>query len=372
MKPDISVFDKQYPFTGKTGQVLFGNQVLHYVRDNIFQRKVEISVKKVDGYGVFNGLLLVDGKDFGLHLVEKGFAKVHRPSIRKLPFFQSYKTAEETARQARIGLWEHYDFEEEKRRIAEVTNQRTNQQQRVSYPVAVTDVRSGSEFSFQILNDDETSSLESLSNSLQRENFAGHPPFSPKLHGVVAAQFTVDDLWYRAQILAEPGKNSKDSLYEVRYLDYGNREFLDVKRIRELPKEYITLIKPQARDAKLYYVAAPALTSEYGRDCLAALKDLLWDKVLFAEQVRTDKIAGPKNTEWKDSQLLYHLIIHEDKNDLNKLLVRNGHVKVEKVYPDQQDNYYLNLEELQEEARNERLGIWQYGADPDSDEEERL
>jgi len=357
-KPDISVFDRQYPLV-EDERPIFGNMALHLARDTIFQRKVEITVKKLDSKGVFIGQLWIDGKtDFGLQLIEKGYAKLHKTSIRKFNFFQTYKNTEENARNERVGLWQYHDFEGEKIKMAERSEKRGSpaQEKRKIYPIAVTDVRSGNEFSFQRLNDDETSALESLSASLQNEKFS---PITPNLHDIVAAQFTVDDLWYRAQIISDT-KGAKEKLYEVRYLDYGNREVLSVNRIRELPLEYgFGLLKAQAKDAKLYYLKSPALDSEFGLDSMTALRDVLWDKVLYAEQARKD--------ETKDGLLKYHLVVHEEKNDLNKLLIRKGHCKVEKNLTDPQDPYYLTLEDLQEEARSQRRGIWQYGDDPEDD-----
>jgi len=371
VKPDISNFDKQYPLTdAKTGKVLFGNTVLHFVRETIFQRKVDISVKKVDDYATFIGQLWVDGKDFGLQLIEKGYAKIHRPSLSKSSFINSYKAAEEKAKNNKLGLWKYYNFEEEKQRLDAIAAARNAQPQRISYPIAVTDVRTGNQFSFQQLNE-EVSSLDELATSLHQEKFASHPPYTPKQYDIVAGQFTVDDIWYRAQILSEP--KNKDGQYEVRYIDFGNRESLGVDRIRKLPKEYIDLLSPQAKDAKLLYVKAPALESEFGRDSLSALRDLMWEKELSAEQVFTEKAPGLKNTDWKDPQLIYHLIVtnNEDKTDLNKTMVGQGHAKVQSLVADQ-DPYYTALEEIQEEARGKRLGIWQYGDCPDSDEEQEL
>jgi staphylococcal nuclease domain-containing protein 1 len=372
LKPDISNFDKQYPLTdAKTGKVLFGNQVLHYVRDTIFQRKVDIAVKKVDDYATFIGQLWVDGKDFGLQLIEKGYAKIHRPSLLKQSFNNTYKAAEDKAKTNKIGLWKYYNFEEEKQRLDALAAARNSQPQRVQYPIAVTDVRTGNQFSFQILNE-EVSSLDELATSLHQEKFGSHPPYTPKQYDIVAAQFTVDDIWYRAQILAEP-KGGKEQLYEVRYIDFGNRESVGVDRIRKLPKEYIDLLSPQAKDAKLLYVKAPPLDSEFGRDSLSALRDLMWEKVLSAEQVYTEKAPGLKNTDWKDPQLIYHLIVtnNEEKINLNNTMIAQGHAKVQNLVADQ-DPFYTALEEIQEEARNKRLGIWQYGDYPDSDEEQEL
>jgi staphylococcal nuclease domain-containing protein 1 len=369
IKPYISTFDKQYPLVDKDGQTKGGNVVLHYVRDAIFQRKVDVSVKKMDDKGgVFLGLLFLEGKDFALQLIEKGYARIHRQSLRKFPFFSAYKAAEDKAREAKIGYWEHHNFEQEKKGVEDAAKKRDNQQKRENHPIAVTDVRSGSHFSFQIM-DDETASLVELSASLQNEKFSTYPPYTPKLHDIVAAQFTLDDLWYRAQIIGEPQKNSKDQLFEVRYLDYGNREFLGTNRIRELPREYLDLIKPQAKDAKLLYVKAPKLESEFGRDSMTALRDLLWDKVLYAEVAYTEKAGNAK--DWKDPPLFYHLIVYEEKNDINQTLISLGHARVEKVPHElAQDPYYQGLEELQEEAFSKRLAMWQYGYYPDSDEEQ--
>jgi len=223
-----------------------------------------------------------------------------------------------------------------------------------------------------VLSDEETSALEGLSASLQSENFSSQPSYTPKLYEVVTAQFTVDDLWYRAEIIADHSKKDQDNRnYDVRYLDYGNRETLPTSRIRQLPREYIDLIKPQAKDAKLFNLRAHPLDSEFGRDSMTALRDLLWDKVLFAEQVREDKSTlSAKSADKKLPYSLYHLIVYEEKKDLNKTLIQDGHVKVEPTkYP---DAYHAALQVLQEDAVRKRLGIWQYGADPDDDEEERL
>jgi len=354
-KPDISVFDRQYPLSIEN-KIHFGNTALHYVRDKIFQRKVEISIKKLDAYSVFIGQLYLDGKDFGLQLLDIGYAQLHKASVRKFNFFNTYKTTEDTARQEKRGLWEFFNFEEEKKNIAEAVGKRPAPQERVNYPIVVTDVRTGSDFSFQILNEEETSALESLASSLQSEKFSSYPPIVPKLYDYVAALFTIDDLWYRAQII-------KEQPYEVKYLDYGNREVLPLNRIRALPLEYVDILKPQAKDAKLYYLLAPAVDSEFGMDSKIALRDLLWEKILYAEQVRTDTIKLSATKE----ATLYQLIIHADKSDLNKLLIRSGHCKTERNYSDPQDPYYLTLQDLQEEARLQRRGIWQYGDDPDDD-----
>lgn len=49
----------------------------------------------------------------------------------------------------------------------------------------------------------------------------------------VAAHFTHDNKWYRAEIIDRAAKNH----YIVRYVDFGNTEKLPWARIRSLPEE---------------------------------------------------------------------------------------------------------------------------------------
>lgn len=57
--------------------------------------------------------------------------------------------------------------------------------------------------------------------------FAGSP---------VAAQFTVDNTWYRAEIINIIPQSKKA---EVQYVDFGNKEIIPFSKIRQLAKEFI-------------------------------------------------------------------------------------------------------------------------------------
>jgi len=77
-KPDISLFDKQYPTN------ILGNQILHFARDHIFQRKVEIHIADLDIFGNFMGTLQVNGKDFSSELLQLGYARLFTRLARKI------------------------------------------------------------------------------------------------------------------------------------------------------------------------------------------------------------------------------------------------------------------------------------------------
>ena len=51
----------------------------------------------------------------------------------------------------------------------------------------------------------------------------------PVLGDVYAAQFTLDNEWYRAMVMEIKGDNCS-----VQYIDYGNREVIPVTSLRKL------------------------------------------------------------------------------------------------------------------------------------------
>jgi len=50
-----------------------------------------------------------------------------------------------------------------------------------------------------------------------------------------AAQYTIDNKWYRAMVVDLPGKR----MVEVFYVDYGNQEVLDWNRIRKIQTKFL-------------------------------------------------------------------------------------------------------------------------------------
>jgi len=244
----------------------------------------------------------------------------------------------------------------------------------------VTDVRSGSHFSYQILNS-ETNALNELSASLQSEmkHFSKQPPYTPERNEIVAARFTADEQWYRAQIIGDNRpkgtKDSEPTQFEVRYIDYGNREWVDKDRVRQLPLLYHDLMKPQAYDAHLLWVQAPVATSEFVRDSAEGFRELVWGKTLYAQEAYKDRIASKDK---KESQYLHHLLLVDENNtNVNVEIIARGYARVERFKENEDKRYgdeglYSSFLEAEDEARTERRIIWQYGDCYDSDEEREV
>jgi len=226
--------------------------------------------------------------------------------------------------------------------------------------IAITDVQSGAEFSYQIINN-ETEALDELSKSLQKENFAEAGEYSPtEKQEYIAAHFSVDDLWYRAQVIRIIHEDEEEPLWEIRYVDYGNKEIVKSDRIRPLPREYLDLIAPQGHCGKLWYTKAPKFSSDFGQDSAAYFKELVWGKQLTAQIVYQSKDG------------VNHLLVRdENRNLINAELLENGLALLQKKKKNEpNDNDYKVMLAAQETARGARLNMWQYGEAPDSEEDE--
>jgi len=171
----------------------------------------------------------------------------------------------------------------------------------------------------------------------------------------IAAQFTDDNLWYRAQVL-NVIKDEEVTRWKIRYIDFGNIETLGKDRIRRLPEKYFNVIEPQGHKGKLAYVKAPKLNSEYGPDSVKFLKMLALNKSLTGEVVRQSEDG------------VNHLIVRGKNGELiNHEMLRNGLALVEKQKNKPNDEYKSMLE-VQETAKEERVNLWLKG-DPYNEED---
>ncbi|KFO13959.1 Tudor domain-containing protein 1, partial [Balearica regulorum gibbericeps] len=110
------------------------------------------------------------------------------------------------------------------------------------------------------------------------DKFASSPAFRPAAGNVCCAQFTEDNLWYRAAAIAYV---SEDTLL-VGYIDYGNSEVLPLNRLRPMIPRLMDL-PAQAIRCTLAGVKPPlgAWTSK----AISFMKQLVKDKVFTIKVV---------------------------------------------------------------------------------------
>ncbi|XP_046671899.1 RING finger protein 17-like isoform X3 [Homalodisca vitripennis] len=81
------------------------------------------------------------------------------------------------------------------------------------------------------------SQLEKLRDHFSKQmNIKKNQPASIEKYEIYLVQFKVDKKWYRAQV-----KEVMEDKCEIFYVDYGNTETVDIKKLRDIPERYKTI-----------------------------------------------------------------------------------------------------------------------------------
>jgi len=283
--------------------------------------------------------------------LEKGFAFIHQGSIKDTVHSTEYLIAEESAKKTHLNVWQDYDeqavAEERRKRDEEKNTTRQTKQELID--VIVTEVVDGTSFFVQIIGN-EAEQLDELMSALSMQ---GGDPYKPNIGDLVAAQFTVDDAWYRAKVLS----SKEDTEFQVQYIDYGNMEMVPISRIRKLDPKF-TRLAPQAVESHLAYIKTPAVETELGQEAANTLRQMALSKSMLA------------NVEYKANNALYlSLGDRESLVLVNAALLRAGLARVERVRGKNLAPLMEKLKDEESKARSAHLNIWEYG-DPGSDEED--
>ncbi|KAI9318980.1 hypothetical protein BX666DRAFT_1876151 [Dichotomocladium elegans] len=337
----------------------YGQEALDYVIEHCLQRDVEIQVDNVDKVGSFIGTIFINGENLALALLERGLATVHDFSANESQYSSQLYNAERTARAARKGLWK--DYNEEAERLAENAEDLdvVVEPRREYIDLVISEYISGHRFYIQVINED-VRKLETLMREMSQYHTSrgsmdsGH---KPRVGDLISARFTEDDSWYRAKV-----RRVSTSGVEVIYIDYGNSEFIPITRVRPLPDQFKAL-KPQAQEAVLSFVKGPNREDDFGDESLECLRDLTGGKQLVAN---IDAHEGGVLC-----LTLYDPSTSSDAQaSLNLEMVRSGALLVNPSvrYAAANTQAMKSLQQAQESARRERIGLFVYG-DPSSEDQ---
>jgi len=337
-----------------------GNLAYNTVRSLAYLRDVEILIDSVDRTGAFNATLFVNGKDISISLIQDGLVKLlHTPAKRtKQINYEEFRKYEDSAKAARKGVWLNYDEAEEERRIQAIRAKRAEEfgatdrknSKTESFSATITEIIDSTLFYFRRAEDSESPAFERITNDLQ---VGGEALTSFEEGKLVAAQFATDQTWYRARIV-KPDENGQFLVY---YIDYGNSEVVDKNQMRSLPANcQLSDLPAQAQEATLAYIKCPTLTEEHGPEAADYLKYLVWEKPLIA------------SIYWTEGSVA-HIALGDPSTstDINGELLRAGFARVPRTRI--RNPILGKMREFETQAREQHLGIWQYGDNIDSDEE---
>ena len=343
----------------------FGQEAHDFAIRRCMQRDVEIDIETIDKVGGFIGALYVNRESFAKVLVEEGLAKVHAYSAEQSGQAAELLAAEKKAKEARKGLWHDWDpshdvEEEEGEAPAAGAPALEAVERRKDYrDVMVTNVDENGKLKVQQVGAG-TSALTELMNAFRNFhlNKANATPLSgpPKAGELVAAQFTEDNEWYRARVR----RNDREAQEaDVLYIDYGNSERIPWSRLRALnqPQFSVQKLKPQAADAVLSFLQFP-VSPDYLADTVQYIGEQTWNRQLVA------------NVDYVSPEGTLHLTLLDPsassnlEQSINSEVVREGLAMVPKklkAWERAAADTLEHLKSLEEEAKHDRRGMWEYG-----------
>lgn len=347
----------------------FGQEAHDLANKRCMQRDVEIDVETIDKVGGFIGSLYVNRENFTKILLEEGLASVHAYSAEQSGRATEYFAAEQKAKEARKGMWHDWDpskeVEEEGYDEAAANGKEGDAEaeaptRRKDYrDIMITHIDESCRLKIQQIGAG-TTALTELMNSFRtfHLNKANETPLPgpPKAGDFVAAKFSEDGEWYRARIR----RNDRDGKKaEVLYIDYGNSETIPWADLRPLsqPQFSTQKLKPQASDAVLSLLQFPG-SSEYLAEAASFIGAQTFDRQLVAN---VDHVA-PEGT--LHVTLLDPSVSKNLEESINSDVIREGLAMVpKKLRPWERaaGDSLAHLRKLEEEAKNERKGMWEYG-----------
>ncbi|ODQ78011.1 hypothetical protein BABINDRAFT_14986 [Babjeviella inositovora NRRL Y-12698] len=344
------------------------NAGLAFATKKLLQREVQFEAYGTDKVGGFIGNLYLTGQKapFQVNLLSQGLVRTHEFSLSQNPAASEMAAAEDAAHAARKGLWA--DFEEPKE-VPKVETVAATQ----FLDIKVTDISLSGTISFQL---DDAASVTKFKGFTQEFNSYNSQPAvssliqsadlltspvnlasagtTPKKGDVVSAKFAENGKYYRARVLAVDPSGK----FLVQHIDFGNTDTVKLDALRYLPRKFgVAALASQARSARLAHVKLPPnKPTDYLTDALYALEDLCMDKKVVAAAV-------PIRQEVEFEVVLYDASkIGDASHSINKDLVAEGFGIVKGDGKEAKE-----LRVVQDQARGERLGCWEFG---DVDEEE--
>jgi len=341
-------------------------RALEFAKARILQRNVRIELEASDKYDNLIGNVFLSGKEnFSSALLAEGLARLVGPPDRN-KYHQEMKAIEDQAKAAKLGLW--VDFVEgvaEAEADADVDGADletddveakgfTRPREGKEINLRVTDITDASNFYCHLINDPGIVAVESSMKSFVDDPSGEFGEESlPRTGALVAGRFS-DGNWYRVKIEGKTGDQ-----YRAYFIDYGNRELLDLSSLRVLDPE-MTSIPPLAHSCVLSAVKGPGELSEYYDTAGRAFSSVVWDKDLVA---RVDLI---------DAGRLYLTVRDPDdpEETVNRKLLRAGWARVqEKRVPFRlQEMAAKDLRPAELEAKRAHRGVWEHGNVSDEDE----
>lgn len=350
----------------------FGKEAIDLANRRCNQRDCEVDIHDMDKVGGFIGDLYINRENFAKVLLEEGLASVHAYSAEKSGNATELFGAETRAKEGKKGLWHDYDPSQEENGEDEVAEEAapesevTLEKKPTDYrDVVITNIDGNGKIKMQEIGKG-TSAPESLMTEFRKFHLdsKNSKPLAdaPKIGEFVSAKFSADGQWYRARVRAN---DRTAKMAEVMYVDYGNSEKVAWSSLRPLSQAQFGTqrLKAQALDASLSFVQLPT-GADYFQDAIGFIAELTEGKRLVGSFDFVDSKEGVSYVTLYDAKSNGELPGLNDS--INKEVVANGYGMVPKKLKAWErskafESYLKHLREVESQAKQDRLGMWEYG-----------
>ncbi|EFY89075.1 hypothetical protein J3459_011048 [Metarhizium acridum] len=351
----------------------FGKEALDLANRRCNQRDCEVDIHDMDKVGGFIGALYINRENFAKVLVEEGLASVHAYSAEKSGNSTELFAAEKKAKEARKGLWHDYDPSQEEADEEEEATEETPAESEVSLDkkptdyrdVMITNIDGNGKIKIQEIGKG-TAALETMMNEFRKFHLdsKNKKPLgdAPKTGDFVSAKFSADGQWYRARVRSN---DRTAKVAEVQYVDYGNTEKIPWSDLRALDQGQfgVQKLKAQAIDASLSFVQLPT-GADYFNEAISVIAEMTEGKRLVGSFDFVDSKENVSYVTLYDPKSNNELPGLNDS--INKEVVASGYGMVPKKLKAWErskafESYLKHLKEVESQAKQDRLGMWEYG-----------
>ena len=265
-----------------------------FAKSNLYQRDIEFKIDQIDKKGITHGTIFLNGKNFCIPVLKKGYGYLE--TYRTNDYINKYRDAENYARENKKGIWgDKVSFG--KKESSSKTLESKN--------VTISELYSMEEIYLQ----EKSSKLKQIENMIKENRKTLKNLKEPISKGTIALG-EYENLLYRVKILQK-----KKTGYEVIFIDYGNRDVVELTKLKVCP-EKIKKINPLSVLSNLDYLIIPKIDQLSGQKSFDYFDNLVGSSVLYAEYTRSSYGIG-------------YCLLYKNKGDkiedsINFLMLKNG------------------------------------------------
>lgn len=358
----------------------YGGAALDFVSKRLYQRDVQFTIVNLDKTGGFIGNVYIPGTHdtLAVLLVKEGLAEVHEYSAQQSGNSTALFEAQDTAQKAKRGMWKDYQGDAEVvaepepvvKKAAAVSSSPVVAKK--SYiDIIISNISSSGEISYRPLSSRAqytklSSDLVSFNNAAANNaQFTFSRPPRKTDHVTVSP---IKGSFVRGKLVAFDKPTNKYSILEI---DTGRLIDVPYSSLRPLPSQFsVTVIPPLAKTAVLSFIKLPPSSpTDYLSDFVGYLKDTIEGQQVVANvDAQANAATGAPL-----SVTLFTANSKGVEDSINSAVINDGYAFVKRNLTswEKQDAWkstLRSLKELEQEARRDHIGVWEYG-DALSDEE---